>query len=454
MTPTDTIWIAGAGGFAAGLIVAGLLSWLWCRSIFTRESAAFARQMSQTQAEIEEKREQISVAENRHAALQEEIWDQKLDIARLEEARTRDAEKLAWVERAREEMRDAFDALAGRTLQSQSDLFLQQANERFGGLLDQVRGDWRTQKSEMQHLMDPVQKNLTALDRHIRDLEGKRESAYEGLREQLRNLSATHSELQATTITLSQALKSPTVRGRWGEMQLRRVVEMAGMVRHVSFSEQQQVGPNGARPDMVVHLPHAGALPVDAKVPLDAYMEAMSATDERTRAAKMNQHVKAVKERVRELSQKKYWEQFKDAPDFVIMFIPNEACLGAAFDTAPDLLEYAINHQVLMTTPVTLLAMLKTVAIGWQQYRITENIRQIASEGQELCQRLETFMNHMGGLGKDLNRAVEAYNKTVGSLERRLLPFARRFQEMGLVDAAPEAPEPIEARPRDAGGSV
>jgi DNA recombination protein RmuC len=282
------------------------------------------------------------------------------------------------------------------------------------------------------------------MDGYVRELERKREGAYQRLQEQLQNLATTHSELQTTTINLSQALKSPTVRGRWGEMQLRRVVEMAGMVKHVTYDEQ--VTTDGGRPDMIAYLPNGGVLPVDSKVPLAAYLDAMEAKDEETRRTKLGKHAKAMQDRIQELSQKKYWEQFDNTPDFVVMFVPNEACLGAAFEINPSLLEYGIEKHVLISTPVTLLALLRAVAYGWQQQQITENARQIAEQGRELYRRLETFIGHMAELRKDLNKTVDGYNKAVGSLERRLLPAARRFEEMGVTASELDVPQTIDTQ--------
>lgn len=265
----------------------------------------------------------------------------------------------------------------------------------------------------------------------MRHLESKREGAYKGLEEQLRQLSTTHDSLQKTTVSLTQALRSPTVRGRWGELQLRRVVEMAGMVKNVSYREQ--VSADNGRPDMITYLPNGGMLPLDAKVPLEAYLDAMESEDSNERKVKLTSHAKAMKDRVRELSRKQYWDQFEQSPDFVVMFVPNEACLGAAFELDPGLLDFAINQRVLITTPVTLLALLKAVAHGWQQHQITENSRKIAEQGKELYQRLTVLFEHLTDLRKNLNRTVGSFNRTVGSLESRLLPSARRFEEMGIA---------------------
>ncbi len=219
------------------------------------------------------------------------------------------------------------------------------------------------------------------------------------------------------------------------------MVEMAGMSRHVAFTEQ--ASSNGWRPDMIVHLPNAGILPVDSKAPLDSYLEAMECGDEKSRKEKLGHFAKAMRGRVRELGLKKYWEQFDETPEFVAMFVPNEACLGAAFDIDPGLLEYAVERHVLITTPVTLIALLKSVAYGWRQHRMNENARQIAEQGKDFYKRIEKFISHLADLRKHINHTVASYNRTVGSLERRLLPVARRFQELGAGASEPSPPDSI-----------
>jgi DNA recombination protein RmuC len=303
----------------------------------------------------------------------------------------------------------------------------------------------RRVKIDLKNVVDPLKVNLASLDGYVRELEKARKGAYDALQQQLTHLGETHSKLQETTTTLTQALKSPTVRGRWGELQLRRVVEMAGMDHHVAFDEQTAI--EGGRPDMIVHLPNGGILPIDSKVPMESYLEAMEAVGDQIRIRRLDKHARAMRERVRDLGQKMYWDQFDTAPDFVVMFVPNESCLGAAFERDPALLEYAIEKKVLISSPVNLLALLKAVAYGWQQYQITENALRIAKEGKELYNRIETFIHHLTEVGRSLARSIEGYNKAIASLERRLLPAARRFQEMGVSTSELASPETIDTQP-------
>ena len=351
----------------------------------------------------------------------------KIHLAELEKEREADADKLKWAEQAETKMREAFAALASEALRANSETLTQQA-----------RGD-------LKNLIEPLKENLTSIDGYVRELEGARKGAYESLQQRLSQLGETHARLQETTTTLAQALKSPTVRGRWGELQLRRVVEMAGMVNHVSFDEQAST--ESGRPDMIAYLPNEGVLPIDSKVPLESYLAAMETTDDQIRKLKLEQHAKAMRERVKELGRKKYWDQFEKSPDFVAMFIPNEACLGAAFENDPGLLEYAIEKKVLISSPVNLVALLKAVAYGWQQHQITDNAIKIANEGQELYNRLVNFVDRLSDVGKNLKKSVDGYNRAIGSLDKRLLPAVRRFQEMGLSATEIDAPQEIEAEP-------
>lgn len=305
-------------------------------------------------------------------------------------------------------IRDTFDALARQALKDNANMFLDRT------------------KSELE----PLGQSLHKLDEHIRELEQKREGAYGELQAQLRQIGETQSDLQRTTTSLSQALRSSTARGQWGELQLRRIVELAGMLKHVDFDEQLSAG--DGRPDMIVRLPNGGLLPVDAKTPMDAYLDAMNTPGEQIQRDKLAAHAKAVRSRIKDLSRKQYWGQFERSPEFVILFVPYESCLSAAFEQDGNLLDDALKNHVVVTSPVTLLALLKAVAYGWQQVSITENVRQIAAEGRDLYRRLSILTGHVDEVGVHLGRAVNAFNSMVGSLESRLLPAARRFQELDV----------------------
>ena len=370
----------------------------------------------------------------------------RIELAKLQSEKQAQTDKEEWIEKAEEKLREAFDSLAGKSLRHNANAFLKQAQTQMTGVLNEVRGDWKTQKSEMQNLMTPVRENLDKLDGHVRSLEEKREGAYRALDQQLKGLVAAQQELQTTTVTLSQALKSSSVHGQWGEVQLRRVVELAGMERRVAFDEQ--VSGDSGRPDMVVHLPGGGVLPVDAKTPMTAYLNAAEAGDDAEYKDYMRAHAQAVRSRVRELGQKAYWSQFEKAPEVVVMFVPVEASVAAAFEEDPSLLEYALQSKVLITTPVTLLAFLKAVAYGWQQQAVSENARQIAAGGKELYQRITPFFRHLNNLRRHIDQTVESYNQSIGSLERRILPSVNRLQELDVGDGELDAPQTIDQRTR------
>lgn len=351
--------------------------------------------------------------------------------AELEKLRVQhdaDVEKLAWLEKAEAQMREAFEALASQSLRTNADEFLNRS------------------KAELSQFVTPLSEDLSKLDTRIHELEEKRAGAYEGLKERLQQLGQAQASLQETTTTLREALRSSGTRGQWGELQLRRVVELAGMVEHVDFEEQ--VTTDDGRPDLVVNLPNGGVVPVDAKVPMDAYLEAAAAEDTDILRAKLDAHAKAVRSRVRELARKRYWSQFDQAPEFVVMFVPNESCLSAAFECDGSLLDDAMAARILIASPVTLLAVLKAVAYGWQQVRVAENAREIADEGKMLYRRIAKLAEYIDDLGRSLDGAVTAYNNTIGSLELRLLPSARRFEELGVETSAMPAVEPIDRTTR------
>jgi len=368
-------------------------------------------------------------------------------IAELNKEKEATQEKIQWLETATVKLREAFQSLASEVLQSNADEFLKRTREQLDNILNQVRGDWNLQKAELQKLVEPLEKTLEVMDKNVRQLEEKREGAYRSIEEQLYSLSETHYKLQTTTTTLIQALKSSSIRGSWGEVQLRRVVEMAGLIKNVDFYEQ--VKTDEGRPDMVVHLPNGGILPVDAKVPMQAYLEAMEVSEEKPRREKLKAHSKLLRQRVQELGDRRYWKQFSRTPEIVVMFVPNEACIGAAFGEDPELFEFAIKNNVLITTPFTLLALLKAVAYGWQQHQVTENAREIVVQASVLYERLLKFIEYLNNIGKGLKRAVIDYNQALGSLESRTLPAARKLKEMGVSNVEIPPLETIEEEARE-----
>jgi DNA recombination protein RmuC len=305
-------------------------------------------------------------------------------------------------------------------------------------------------RQSVEHMVQPIAESLGLIGSRLEQLEVSRQHAYAGLSEQVRSLHESQELLRGETGNLVTALRTPQARGRWGEIQLRRVVEMAGMLPHCDFEEQStfHTADGRMRPDLVVHLPGKKTVVVDAKVALDAYLAAVEASDDAACKTKLVQHARQVRTHVDKLAAKSYWMQFSDAPDFVVLFVPGDPLLGAALEHDPGLMEHAVANKVLLATPVTLIALLRAVAYGWQQEALADNARQIAELGLEMQERVVTFASHFGKLGRSLDRAVGAYNDAAGSLEHRVLVQARRFSEMGVSETDLPAPAPIEKRAR------
>jgi len=373
---------------------------------------------------------------------------------RLESAALQDSDRLKLLEQSETRLRSAFDSLAGETLRTNSELFLRLAREALGR--DQViaQGALKEREVAIAQLVEPLRVALERTEAQVQSLERERRDAFASLRTQIETVASGQVQLQRETRNLVTALRRPEVRGRWGELTLRRLVELAGLVEHCDFTEQLQVvGEEGSlRPDLVVHMPDERDLVIDAKTPLDAYLAALEAPTEEERQAALRRHAQQVETRVRELASKGYWTQFERSPEFAVLFLPGDQFLSAALAERPDLLESALGQSVIIATPSTLIALLKAVAYGWRQSAVAHNAAQIRDLGQELYRRLNTFNGHLGRMGTRLATAVEAYNAAVGSLERQVLPQARRFSDLGVTGDAPLALlEPIEQLVRSSG---
>lgn len=366
-------------------------------------------------------------------------WRLGLRLERLRGELQAERDRANWIDDAEKRLNESFRAAAGDVLLANSEQLMNRSREQLVGVLEQARSDWGTQKEQIHRLVDPLSKGLEAMDTQVRALEQRREGAYRSLERMLTDLGSAQATLRTETVELRQAMKSSTARGRWGELQLRRVVELAGMANHVDF-EEQAVTEDG-RPDMLIHLPNRGVLPVDAKTPMTAFLSACETGDLEQTKRMLVAHAKAMRQRIQELTRKAYWEKFDRSASMLIMFVPSEAALAAAFEQDPELLEYAAKQKVLVASPVTLLALLRTAAFGWQQVQITDNAQEIATQGKELYVRLLTFLNHFRKAGDGLGRAMKAYNEAVGSMERMLLPSARRFKDLS---AAGEPLPPVE----------
>ena len=357
--------------------------------------------------------------------------------ASLKSAEDVAAEREQALELALQRLRSGFDTMAGQALRGNNELFLQLARQTLGQQQELSLRNLTEREKAVESLLAPVREALQRTQEQIARIEKERAESFGALRASLENVALGQATLQRETRNLVTALRRPEVRGQWGEMTLRRLAELAGMVERCDFVEQVHVpGDDGAlRPDMIVNMPDGRQIVVDVKTPLDAYLTAAEATTDDERAAALRRHAAAVQERVRQLAQKAYWAQFEQSPDFVVLFIPGDQFLSAAVAEVPTLLEDAIRQHVIVATPTSFVALLKAVAYGWRQNALAENALHIQELGEETYKRLVTFTTHLAQVGRSLGQGVEAYNAAVGSLERQVLPGARKFTELGLRPA-------------------
>lgn len=349
------------------------------------------------------------------------------------------------------DLEKSFKALAGDALKSNNQAFLDLARENLGKFQSDAKGDLEKKQQSFEQLVKPISEALKKADEQMRQMEKERQEAFGSIASHLKHMAEGQQQLEAETRNLVNALRRPEVRGRWGELTLKRLAELAGMVDRCDFYEQEhRDGEDGAlRPDMVVRLPDNRTLVVDAKTPLDSYIAAIEAKTVEERDQHLTQHARKVRERIKELAVKRYWDQFKQSPDFVILFIPGDQFLSAALDREPGLIEEALRQKVMLATPTSFVALLKAVAYGWRQVALAENAERIRELAETLHQRLATFAEHLQKMGGALENSVQHFNNAVGSLERQVLPAARRFTELG-VQSKKDMPElePVETKPR------
>lgn len=372
--------------------------------------------------------------------------------ARLEALQALEAERERTFAEARRQMSDTFSALSGDALRRNSEQFMHLAAGRLRELEREAENRLGQRETSVDNLVRPLREALQRTQEQLRTLEQARQEAYGGLSRHLESMAGDQQALRQETANLVKALRRPEVRGRWGETTLRRLAELSGMVAHCDFDEQPSTSDqdgSSRRPDMVVRLPNRRLLIIDAKTPIDAYVDAVEATTDAARDEALKRHARQVRRQVQSLADKRYWDQFEHAPDFVILFIPGEQFLSAALDQDAQLLDDALSRKVILATPTSLVALLRAVAYGWREQTLAENAAEIRRLATQLQHRLGRFTGHLDQLGRRLGASVEVYNRAIGSLERQVMPTLRRFSDLGVESAQPpSSPEPLASQPR------
>jgi DNA recombination protein RmuC len=369
----------------------------------------------------------------------------------LDHERMRSLEKQAALEQLNLQLKDTFNAMATEALNTNNEQFLRLAKESLGQFHIKAEGELEKREKAVENLVKPIRDALEKTEKQVERMESGRQQAHGALTKHLETMAESHRLLQSETRNLVQALRRPEVRGQWGELTLKRLAELAGMVEHCDFQEQASVQTDNGqqRPDMVVRMPDKREIIVDAKTPLDAYLSAVECIDDSERKSYLEQHARNVRARIRELSSKAYWQQFRHSPDFVVLFIPGDQFLSAALDVDHTLIEDALSKNVILATPTSFVALLRAVAYGWRQEVLAENAEVIREVGQDLYGRLATFAEHLSKLGRSLDNSVNAYNKAISSYDSRILPSAKKFIELGVTASKePPALEPIERSTR------
>jgi DNA recombination protein RmuC len=453
-------WLA-AGAIA--LLIGLIAGWI----IWGRRIAAFASDLREETAQ----RATAQAQAQRVPELQQELArnDEHIELlntkliaaesqkeavsATLESERRESEEKVRVWEDARKALADAFSALSAAALKSNNQAFLELAKQTLGAYQEGAKGDLEKRQQAIQELVKPIRENLEKFDAKVQDIEKARVGAYEGLTAQIRSLLEAQEQLRTQATNLVQALRSPMVRGRWGEIQLRRVVEMAGMLNHCDFYEQESAETESGRlrPDLLIRLPANKTIVVDAKAPMSSYLDAVELQDEDMRREKLVEFSGLVRSHMAALSKKAYWDQFDPSPELVVMFMPGEHFYSAALQHDPSLIEYGVEQKVLIATPTSLITLLRAVAYGWRQEAIADNAKQISALAAELYKRIADMGGHWIDLGNSLAKSIDSYNKAAGSLESRVLVTARKFKELGPASAADdiEVLEVIGSSPRE-----